>query len=63
MRPMLSDADLDEVDLSLLDVISYVRKYGLTGRQVERLLYERLAEAFEMADAYDDAINAVSTVN
>lgn len=52
----MSDADLDEVDLSLLDTIAYVRRYGLSPEQVARCLYERLAAALEMADALEDDI-------
>lgn len=49
--------DLDEIDLGLLDLINYVRRYGVHPNQVKRLLDQRLDEIFDVSDVYDDTIN------
>lgn len=54
--------DLDEVDLSLLDLIGYVRALGVSPDQVEHLLRDRLEMAFDISDAYEDSAALISMI-
>lgn len=57
----VNDTDLDEVDLSILDTIAYVRQFVHSPEQAERLLFERLAAAFDMIDAGEvEILDAIS---
>lgn len=56
MRPM-NDRDLDEVDLCLLDLISYVRRYGVSPGQAERFLRDRLRAAFDVSEEFEDELS------
>lgn len=51
--------DLDEVDTALLDIAAYVRRWGVSPRETERFLRERLETAFDVVDAYEDEINSI----
>ena len=46
--------DLDEVDFALLNLIDYIRSFGVSDAQLQRLIAERLETAFAIADQYDD---------
>jgi hypothetical protein len=62
MRPM-HDADLDEVDLALLDLYDYGDDCGVTAMQMHRLLIERLTLAYLIASEFDDALAEVHTIH
>ena len=48
--------DLDEVDFSLLNLIDYIRSFGVSDAQLQRLIAERLETAFAIADQLEDAL-------
>ena len=51
--------DFDEVDFSLLHLITYIRSFGVSGCQLQRLIAERLETAFAIADQFDDDLGDV----
>lgn len=55
----MTDHDLDEVDFSLLHLISYIRSFGVADCQLQRLIAERLETAFAIADQFDDELGDV----
>lgn len=56
----MPDTDLDEVDFTLLDLISYVRRYGISQGETERFLRERLQNAFDVIEDYEDEITTAA---
>lgn len=59
----MNDTDLDEVDLSILDTIAYVRQFVHSPEQVERFLFERLAAAFDLLEAGEIEINEAISIH
>ena len=58
MRPKLQ-IDLDEIDLMLLDIVSHVRRFGVSNGGLQRLITERLQTAFDIADEMNDDLAAL----
>lgn len=51
--------DLDEVDLTLANLVDYIRSFGVSDAQLQRLIAERLEVAFSIIDQFDDDLGDV----